>query len=54
MNADGEIVVLITAPDQETAHEIATYLVEKRLAACVNLISPIQSIYSWEGEIHLR
>ena len=52
MNADREIVVLITAPDQETAQEIATDLVKKRLAACVNLISPVQSIYSWEGDLH--
>ena len=45
------IVVYVTAPNIETAHKIAETLVEKRLAACVNIIPKINSIYWWEGKI---
>lgn len=42
--------VLITAqPDQ--AATIARTLVEEKLAACVNILSPIRSIYCWEGKL---
>ena len=44
-------VVLITSPDEQTAAKIANCLVEKRLAACINIIAPIRSIYKWEGKI---
>ena len=45
------IVVLITAPSKEVGKQIARVLLEQELAACVNIISPIDSIYPWEGEI---
>jgi periplasmic divalent cation tolerance protein len=45
------IVVLVTCGSEEEAVKIANALVEPRLAACVNLISPIRSIYRWEGKI---
>jgi len=45
------IVVLVTCGSEEEALKIANALVEERLAACVNLISPIRSIYRWEGKI---
>ena len=41
-------VVLITAPDLETASRLARTLVEERLAACVNVVPLIRSIYRWE------
>jgi periplasmic divalent cation tolerance protein len=44
------IVVLITVPSRETGQEIANLLLERKLAACVNIISPITSIYTWEGQ----
>jgi len=44
------IVVLITVPSRETGQEIANVLLERKLAACVNIISPITSIYTWEGQ----
>lgn len=44
-------VVLVTAGSQEEAVAIATSLVQSQLAACVNLV-PIQSIYTWQGELH--
>ena len=46
------IVVLITVPTRETGQEIANLLLERKLAACVNIISPITSIYTWEGQPH--
>lgn len=46
------MIVLITAPSQEVAKQIAVALVENRLAACVNILSPIRSIYRWEGKVH--
>ena len=46
------VVVLITVPSQETGEAIAQTLVEKGLAACVNLVGPIRSLYAWEGNIN--
>jgi periplasmic divalent cation tolerance protein len=45
------IVVLVTCGSEEEALKIANALVEARLAACVNLVAPIRSIYRWEGKI---
>ena len=45
-------VVLVTAPDAATAEAIASGLVEQKLAACVNIITGITSIYRWEGKLH--
>ena len=45
------IVVLVTCGSEEEALKIAKSLVEGRLGACVNLISPIRSIYRWEGKV---
>ena len=44
------IVVLVTCGSEEEATKIANSLVEERLAACVNIISPVRSIYRWEGK----
>ena len=46
-----EIVVLITAPGEEEAVKIARALVEARLAACVNIINNVRSIYTWQGNL---
>ncbi len=45
------IVVLITAGSEEEAARIANSIVEERLAACVNIVTGIRSIYRWEGRI---
>lgn len=44
-------LVLITFPDEASARQIGTALVEMQLAACVNLIPAVQSIYRWQGKI---
>ena len=46
-----ELIVFVTTSSDEEANRIAEALVGQRLAACVNIISAIQSIYRWEGEI---
>jgi periplasmic divalent cation tolerance protein len=48
---DQVLVVLSTLPNPEKAAEIARILVEERLAACVNLLPQIRSIYRWQGAI---
>ena len=45
------IVVLVTCGSEEEATKIANSLVEEGVAACVNIISPVRSIYRWEGKI---
>jgi len=45
------IVVLVTTGSEEEAEKIARNLVEGQLAACVNIVSPIRSIYRWEGKV---
>ncbi len=46
-----EIVVFITAPNEDEAAEIAKALVKSKLAACVNIIRGVRSIYSWQGNL---
>jgi periplasmic divalent cation tolerance protein len=43
--------VLTTAPNSEVAAALARSLVEERLAACVNLLPGVRSVYRWEGAI---
>lgn len=45
------IVVLVTVGSEREAETIATALLEERLAACVNVTSPVRSLYRWEGRI---
>ncbi|MGD1996941.1 MAG: divalent cation tolerance protein CutA, partial [Anaerolineae bacterium] len=47
---DRYIVVLITAPSEDAAVEIANALLEKKLAACVNIVPTVNSLYNWQGE----
>lgn len=48
---DNPIIALITTPSKEIGEKITNALLEKKLAACVNIISPIQSFFRWQGEI---
>ena len=45
------ILVLCTFPDESQARQIATAMVERQLAACVNLLPGVESIYRWEGRV---
>ena len=45
------VVVLTTAPDDDRAEKIARTLVDERLAACVNVLPPMISIYRWKGNV---
>lgn len=44
--------VHVTAPNREQASQMARALVEERLAACVNIVNGVQSIFRWEGKLH--
>ncbi|MBL1262527.1 divalent-cation tolerance protein CutA [Candidatus Methylomicrobium oryzae] len=44
-------LILCTCPDRETAEKIAHRLVESRLAACVNILPGLTSIYTWENRL---
>lgn len=45
------VVCLSTASSDEEAAKIARALVEERLAACVNLVPGVRSIYTWQGKV---
>src|SRR5947209_14414968 len=44
-------IVLTTAGSAEEARNIAQALVERRLAACVNIVPQIESVYRWQGKV---
>lgn len=44
-------IVLATIGVLEKAEELSRALVERRLAACVNIVGPIRSIYRWQGKL---
>ena len=46
-----KIVVLTTCDSEERAVSLARHLVEEGLAACVNIVSGIRSVYRWKGAI---
>ena len=48
MNA---LLVLTNLPDRETAERLAGVLMEKRVAACVNILAPCRSVYRWKGAV---
>ena len=43
-------VVLVTAPDLKTARALAGVILDRRLAACVNLVPGVESHYQWQGK----
>ena len=44
-------IVFVTAPSLEVARELITGILERRLAACANLVPGIESHYWWEGKL---
>lgn len=52
MDKDMEaIVIYITAPNEDEGADIARTLVQERLAACINIIAPVRSIYRWQEKV---
>ena len=45
------LVVLVTVPDAGTADKLAEALVGERLAACVNVLGGVRSVYRWQGAV---
>lgn len=45
------LVVFCTCPDKGSADTLATTLVEENLAACVNILPAITSVYRWKGQV---
>ena len=45
------IIALNTCPDEDIAGKIASLLVENQLAACVNILPAVKSVYRWQGKI---
>jgi periplasmic divalent cation tolerance protein len=46
-----KIVVFTTCGSEEEARRLAAALIEKRLAACVNISAPVTSVYRWKGVV---
>lgn len=44
-------IVFCTTPNTEISKEISRKLIEKKLAACVNILNNITSVYSWKNEL---
>ena len=45
------LLVLTNLPDRASAEKLAALLIEQRLAACVNVLSPCISMYRWQGQV---
>jgi len=50
---DSVRVLLVTGPDRETLVRIGRALVEERLAACVNVLPEVTSVFRWEGDLQV-
>lgn len=47
----GAFIVYMTAADADEAARIGRLLVQRRLAACINVLGPVRSIYAWAGQV---
>jgi periplasmic divalent cation tolerance protein len=45
------LLVLTNLPDRPAAEKLADALIEKRVAACVNILAPCRSVYRWKGAV---
>ena len=45
------LLVLTNLPDRAVAERLAETLIEKRVAACVNILAPCRSVYRWKGAV---
>ena len=46
-----KLLVLTNLPNRAAAEELADTLIEKKLAACVNILAPCRSVYRWKGSV---
>ncbi|MDP3744199.1 MAG: divalent-cation tolerance protein CutA [Methylotenera sp.] len=51
LNSETILLVLTNMPNEASAKQLAETLIAQKLAACINLLSPCQSIYAWQGNI---
>jgi periplasmic divalent cation tolerance protein len=51
MAMDSAVLVLTTFPADGDAEKFAAALVDERLAACVNILPPMRSVYRWQGKV---
>ena len=51
MTSTEALLVLVTVPNAETADRLAEALVGERLAACVNVVGGVRSVYRWKGAV---
>jgi periplasmic divalent cation tolerance protein len=49
--SDQFVIVLTTLPAEGDADRFASQLVDERLAACVNILPPMRSVYRWKGSV---
>jgi uncharacterized protein involved in tolerance to divalent cations len=45
------LLVFTNLPDRAAAERVADLLIQKRLAACVNILAPCRSVYRWKGAV---
>ena len=48
------LIVFNTVPNPEEGETLARVMVEARLAACVQILAPMRSVYFWEGEVQIE
>ena len=46
-----KLLVITNVPDRATADKLADLLLERKLAACVNILAPCRSVYRWKGAL---
>jgi periplasmic divalent cation tolerance protein len=51
VNKNSHLLVYCTCPDEKTAETIAQALVEEGLAACINIVPAVKSVYRWKGKV---
>jgi periplasmic divalent cation tolerance protein len=45
------VVIFVTAANKKEAEKIASALIKKKLAACVNIIENVNSLFRWQGKV---